>query len=849
MAAALESAELFPLAAFVAVIGVFLMVFVLINCVCGSKSDKEADLIMVTAHNPDAIVPQALSNPQKDQQPGISSNEVDLRVANHNHTILNGQISKGDNPATDTKTERNGTTSSGSSPRSTGVRGLPEPPKSQSSKEKGRVGQLPEIPVDPKTSPHRSLESSRGSNTGVSSVVKTLSSDLTSVKVEKHDQKPKISDTDTDYDHIEEDVAQKMVKRQSNYDHVVLVGDTPQVILAKTSRKVDEQNLENIYAGVDEEVEVVKVSPNTQERNHGSTETKTDKYKHLDADLYDKGETDPYCIVNDIEQCNKDADPYNKVIEVEIGKKVEENKDSNEASPDMADVEDDYAHLVEEPFTDERNVSNQSDPYARVKDDSPYSRVKDDSLIKDSEDYPYNKLQDSNEEGDVEMGVPESAARYTKVKKGCDEYQTVKKNRAGPTSFGIASPVPQLQPTGTDLNNEYAVVSKVRKPSDKTTSDRNSGASPRSSVEIVSSPLAPPEPPRDYDAGAGEDNSGDLAADMSITSLDYNYIDAATGHGVEGTQAEGKKEPPYTKVTARESLASMNARVAQNTYEVLPDADNLYATVEGGSGDGVVRKSVVKQNDTQNASSDHYTEIKAGAPAPPSLDSLHLMARVHQGEITKRHTERKPGDLGGYYNISPSSPVSPPNTHSRTPSGGDFRVVSATPNEGACSAASFDPDYQSVMVSSSLEESEFDPNYESVDEAKAKPRYESIDESEKKHSSDMKKARGHVYEEVTVPDETAVAKKHALNKHTYEDIKDIHGKRREEGSVQNSGDVQRGFLGHIRKLSGDHSKVVKRKSNDFKEKDKKRESKRKVSESKESKKSDAKRKSGEPDKK
>ena len=40
-----------------------------------------------------------------------------------------------------------------------------------------------------------------------------------------------------------------------------------------------------------------------------------------------------------------------------------------------------------------------------------------------------------------------------------------------------------------------------------------------------------------------------------------------------------KKEPPYTKLSARESLASMNARLASNTYEMVSEVDNLYATV------------------------------------------------------------------------------------------------------------------------------------------------------------------------------------------------------------------------------------------------------------------------------
>lgn len=40
------------------------------------------------------------------------------------------------------------------------------------------------------------------------------------------------------------------------------------------------------------------------------------------------------------------------------------------------------------------------------------------------------------------------------------------------------------------------------------------------------------------------------------------------------------KEHKYTKVTARESLASMTARNALNMYEIVPDlAENTYATV------------------------------------------------------------------------------------------------------------------------------------------------------------------------------------------------------------------------------------------------------------------------------
>jgi len=43
--------------------------------------------------------------------------------------------------------------------------------------------------------------------------------------------------------------------------------------------------------------------------------------------------------------------------------------------------------------------------------------------------------------------------------------------------------------------------------------------------------------------------------------------------------SEKKKEPPYNKLSVRESLASMNARAASNTYEYVSEVDNLYATV------------------------------------------------------------------------------------------------------------------------------------------------------------------------------------------------------------------------------------------------------------------------------
>lgn len=47
------------------------------------------------------------------------------------------------------------------------------------------------------------------------------------------------------------------------------------------------------------------------------------------------------------------------------------------------------------------------------------------------------------------------------------------------------------------------------------------------------------------------------------------------------TQTSKHKEPPYLKLTARESMASINARRALNTYEEVTDRENMYATVSG----------------------------------------------------------------------------------------------------------------------------------------------------------------------------------------------------------------------------------------------------------------------------
>lgn len=248
---------------------------------------------------------------------------------------------------------------------------------------------------------------------------------------------------------------------------------------------------------------------------------------------------------------------------------------------------------------------------------------------------------------------------------------------------------------------------------------------------------------------------------------------------------------------------------------------------------------------------------------------MHETAKQHHDEI-RRKTDKKPD----YYNVknggqnpgpvighqrTPSGQGHIVQGHSRTPSGqGHFRTPSGemmtSSFEGRVPMATqenvdldYDLNYQSVSESKVADNvSEFDPNYETVEEAQAKLRYEEINGARPKEKlirahiyedPDAKrkyevvngetrtedgKIRAHVYEEVTVTNEARRVKQRVLNQHTYEEVTEVKGKNKkssQNGESSNSSSNQK-KKGHERNSSGDWLLFGKRKSGDEKDKSK-----------------------------
>ncbi|RUS69419.1 hypothetical protein EGW08_022817, partial [Elysia chlorotica] len=231
---------------------------------------------------------------------------------------------------------------------------------------------------------------------------------------------------------------------------------------------------------------------------------------------------------------------------------------------------------------------------------------------------------------------------------------------------------------------EYAVVHKRRgdstyRPQTNAENTLGARASHVGSDDYSTSGAMPPEPPRLFNAYEDEEEE----ETYSVTS-----------------PTDEKKEHRYSRVTARESLASMSARNALNPYELVNDMpENMYATVEGGSGDGIVlrhmdsddnnsnrnsqnsdtyaeiavsgsggfRSSTISNNNNSsninmgstnnssnnsnanNASMNNASGASSGAPDPPSLDSLHLMTKSQTSSEDDRLSDRhlaSPEDSG-----------------------------------------------------------------------------------------------------------------------------------------------------------------------------------------------------------
>ncbi|GFN87375.1 hypothetical protein PoB_001388100 [Plakobranchus ocellatus] len=324
----------------------------------------------------------------------------------------------------------------------------------------------------------------------------------------------------------------------------------------------------------------------------------------------------------------------------------------------------------------------------------PYSTVADRGFTESKEEDPYNHI------GDSDGGVSNSMIRYLRESSDVtDPYSTVQDGSGGDlnsalrdagASSSVHSPK-EVSPSSTkdSLNDydyteeeeeaEYAVVQKnrgdsQRRPNTETDDAPGARGSHASSEDFSFNGGMPPEPPRLYNA----------------------YEDGDETYEVTSPSGE-KKEHRYSKVTARESLASMTARNALNPYEMVQDLqENTYATVDGGSGDGVVLRHVDSDDNNSNRNSqnsDTYAEIaisggglsnsvisngssvggnnnshsnssstntganvndtntslSSGAPAPPSLDSLHLMTKSQTSSEGDRMSDRhlaSPEDSG-----------------------------------------------------------------------------------------------------------------------------------------------------------------------------------------------------------
>ncbi|KAH3709332.1 hypothetical protein DPMN_068794, partial [Dreissena polymorpha] len=825
--------------------------------------------------------------------------------------------------------------------------------------------QLPEIPKNATSAKSPEKEKKK-------SQVDTSKSQVHDSKVHIRPKKAKAEDTGTsasdDYDHLDA-TGKKRNRPRSDYDHVVFESGEKHVVIAKSKLKENDyaEVKPSSYEAVDEEVTVIPVSK--PKSASVSTEKSVKKSSEGGHDVVDKTSSfdDPYNrIKGDDPPYNKikeEDPPYNKIkvddpysmIKVSLSddpyNTVKDDDDSIKYVDDLDPYDDvlegagaterrlsrrkkgqSFKAAVDDPYNtvvidEERNVSNQTDPYARVGD----TEIEIDD--------PYNKVVDVENPGnvvDTENILPEYGEDdYATVNKVEAEYAKVNKGiaqKSATEQTSLDSQKPTLSANSSKQNYQYSTVVKVKKAFSgngdassssvltseitSSSSSSNQGSNGAASAAedqrnpgryqvqghstgisvsghdtLLSGPRAdtsshlsisahrhglgnhinvthsiesqghvgqghrgqgqesastPMEPPRDY-----YDDDDDDGGVGQLEVGNYNTVSRVNQDTPSGAQAQGStKEPPYNKLSVRESLASMNARAASNTYEYVLEVDNLYATVEGGSGDGVVRATGSSNpgSPSQGDSRRTLNRSEADVPPLPSLDSLHETAKQHQGEVRK-----KPD----YYNIDKNKNL--PNKgqgHQRTPSGQMVQGHSRTPSdhgqirsqassdmtssyesrvmsssfEGGSMSSSyegrvpmatqenvdleFDQNYQSVDNTKNGDEClELDPNYETVDEAKSKVKYEEINGTRPKQLvrshiyevpgdkrkyevvkdgdivTEDGKIRAHVYEEVTVSSEERRQKQKLLSQHTYEEVTEVMGQKKKGGKSNQSTDA------------------------------------------------------------
>ncbi|XP_076456410.1 uncharacterized protein LOC143290780 [Babylonia areolata] len=413
---------------------------------------------------------------------------------------------------------------------------------------------------------------------------------------------------------------------------------------------------------------------------------------------------------------SSDFDPYAKVKDEEDDK---EDTYAKVKDTEKEDADGDYSHLKNghvmvtsmENSANIKSTLEDEDPYERVIGDSGGAQVVMSAAIPDTDD-PYSVVSDQA-----------SATVITFSGGGASPH----KNRTSsswnnPTSADAeASYRLQYADADADTQDDYATVVKDRNPS--TSRLEGEGGGGEELEEIDPYFTTPPEPPRLY----GENEVERLFQ-------------------VEGQEEASRtvsREHRYSKVTARESLASMSARNALNTYEIVPDLpENTYATVDGGSGDGVVRYATPGAPNLQlnfNEISETYAEIGASgsgsyavpAPEPPSLDSLHSMTKSTSSNDGDHGNSRPPTSPTGNvviaddgYAVVSKSGFSPSETAlpqiPRAGTSSSIGSVGSVGEERMIGGVTLHADYHSVRDCLPDQDNENDPNYESVDEALSK---------------------------------------------------------------------------------------------------------------------------------
>ncbi|KAL5014578.1 hypothetical protein ScPMuIL_008848 [Solemya velum] len=655
-------------------------------------------------------------------------------------------------------------------------------------------------------------------------------------------------DSSHEYDHLHQ--LKNRPVRSSNYDHVQLTDADPMASAVPPANNMyAEVKAENIYAGIKDEEENENLSkpvdsgkhPPQKEHHYAKVDGDkvSEKASKKDVDHKNKFQASSYSHYASVKDCDPDrCDPDTEAIPGvdRYGKEdpYSKGEPSDETDPysigDLCSKADSYSKAIDDPYNrvnDDPYNDIRDDPYNKLKDDpynklrdDPYNTVEDISYQKELED-PYNKPDDLGEKSydeDPYNSVIEDT--YSKVKEidrdsplplnssaafernsrdmVVDGDLLIVKNQQQRSSLVMdenhsnavgASGVSENKDSLMDeVSDVYATVMKTRRNGAGSANATSACGSSTSNARESNPYILPPEPPRQY--GADEIVSAGLILTHQEVSSETQSM---------GSEAP-VREPRYSKVTARESLASVHARQSTNTYEVVLDKENTYATVEGSSGDGVVKRtSEVLNTETASlplVSSDIYTEIgstETQAPNPPSLNRLQQMSRqIPNGPSPLAEPEVFEYDDMDYAivkkvdAVSPKSPLSPvmSNSHNSTTDSAPTQFTGSVNDDVV-----FNPDYQLVRDCVTVEnDSDQDPNYESVDEAKSK----SISEEnniKQKASQSVKPQRtpnltgrplnSHVYEEVH-PSETRQLRTRPLRQHTYEEIVEVRCQKEDQ---------------------------------------------------------------------